>query len=81
MSYDRNIADRKMKTPTLDFRFRRSLVAIFLSLISLSSNASATQSKWANRKLLPEYEAMLQSGAFSGGTDSTQSISEERDAR
>jgi len=41
----------------------------------------ATQSKWANRKLLPEYEAMLKSGAFSGGTDSTQIISEERDAR
>ena len=43
--------------------------------------APVTQSKWANRKLLPEYEAMLKSGAFSGGTDSTQIISEERDAR
>jgi plasmid stability protein len=41
----------------------------------------STQSKWANRKLLPEYEAMMASGAFSGGTDSTQIISEERDAR
>lgn len=39
------------------------------------------QSKWANRKLLPEYESMIASGAFSGGTDSTQIISEERDAR
>jgi plasmid stability protein len=39
------------------------------------------QSKWANRKLLPEYEAMLARGAFSGGTDSTDIISEERDAR
>ena len=38
-------------------------------------------SYWANRKLLPEYEAMLASGAFKGGTDSTQIISEERDAR
>lgn len=38
-------------------------------------------SKWSNRKLLPEYEAMLRRGAFSGGTDSTQIISEERDAR
>lgn len=43
--------------------------------------APATQSKWANRKLLPEYEAMLKSGAFSGGTDSTIALSEERDAR
>ena len=41
----------------------------------------AGQSKWANRKLLPEYEAMLATGAFSGGTDSTQIISEERDGR
>ena len=45
------------------------------------SESTATKSKWANRKLLPEYEAMLATGAFSGGTDSTQIISEERDAR
>ncbi len=38
-------------------------------------------SKWANRKLLPEYEAMMKTGAFSGGTDSTIGLSEERDAR
>ena len=38
-------------------------------------------SYWANRKLLPEWEAALKAGAFSGGTDSTQIISEERDAR
>lgn len=38
-------------------------------------------SYWANRKLLPAYEEMLKTGAFSGGTDSTQIISEERDAR
>jgi plasmid stability protein len=38
-------------------------------------------SYWANRELLPEYEAALKAGAFSGGTDSTQIISEERDAR
>jgi plasmid stability protein len=41
----------------------------------------SNQSKWANRKTLPEYDAMLASGAFSGGTDSTVIISEERDAR
>jgi plasmid stability protein len=38
-------------------------------------------SYWATRKLLPEFEAALKAGAFSGGTDSTQIISEERDAR
>ena len=37
-------------------------------------------SHWANRKLLPEYEAALKAGAFSGGTDSTIIISEDRDA-
>ena len=45
------------------------------------SSAGSGQSKWANRKLLPEYEAMLKTGAFSGGTDSTIALSEERDAR
>ncbi len=38
-------------------------------------------SKWANRKLVPGYEEMMKRGAFSGGTDSTIAISEERDAR
>jgi hypothetical protein len=38
-------------------------------------------SKWANRKLLPQYEAMLKTGAFTGGTDSSIALSEERDAR
>jgi plasmid stability protein len=41
----------------------------------------SSQSKWASRKLLPEYEAMLKTGAFSGGTDSTIALSEDRDAR
>jgi hypothetical protein len=41
----------------------------------------APASYWASRKLLPAYEAALKAGAFSGGTDSTQIISEERDAR
>jgi hypothetical protein len=38
-------------------------------------------SHWANRQLLPEYEAALRTGAFSGGKESTIIISEERDAR
>jgi hypothetical protein len=33
------------------------------------------------RKLLPAYAAALQSGAFSGGTDSTQILSQDRTAR
>ena len=43
-------------------------------------DSNAGQSKWANRKPLPEYEAMLKTGAFRGGTDSTLALSEERDA-
>lgn len=46
-----------------------------------ASEKSDAPSYWAKRKLLPEYEAALKAGAFSGGTDSTQIISEERDAR
>ncbi len=38
-------------------------------------------SYWANRKLVPEYEAALEAGAFSGGCDSSVVVSEERDAR
>jgi plasmid stability protein len=39
------------------------------------------QSKWSNRKLLPEYEALLKSGALSSHVDSAIGLSEERDAR
>lgn len=43
--------------------------------------SAPTQSKWASRKLLPEYEALLRSGALTSDTDSTIGLSEERDAR
>ena len=43
--------------------------------------AEPQASYWANRKLLPEYEAARRAGAFSGGTDSTVLISGDRDAR
>jgi hypothetical protein len=62
-------------------------VGIILLETAIASEEAATpatnssQSKWANRKLLPEYEAMLKTGAFSGGTDSTMALSEDRDAR
>jgi len=45
-----------------------------------NSGGSAT-SYWANRKLLPEYEALLNSGALTSDVDSTVGLSEERDAR
>ena len=43
--------------------------------------ASPAVAYWQKRKLLPEYEALVRSGALSGGTDSTQMISEDRDER
>ena len=46
-----------------------------------AASSGPAMSYWATRKLLPEYEAALKAGAFSGGTDSTQIISEDRDAR
>ena len=47
---------------------------------ALPTSSGGGTSYWANRKLLPEYEALLKAGAFSGGTESTQILSEERDA-
>ena len=38
-------------------------------------------SLWAKRRLLPEYEAALKSGALTSEIDSTIGLSEERDAR
>ena len=49
--------------------------------LASTKTATAGKSYWAERQLLPEYAAALKSGAFSGGSDSTQIISEERDAR
>ncbi len=40
-----------------------------------------TSPTWANRKLRPDFEAALKAGAFSGGTDSTVMISEDRSSR
>lgn len=55
--------------------------AAIAALEAAPASPAHSQSKWANRKLLPEYEEMLRSGAFSGGTDSTITLSEERDTR
>lgn len=69
---------------------RRSVTQETIHLLEMAIKAeeeaprdggSQGASYWGNRKLLPEYEAALEAGAFSGGTDSTDVISEERDAR
>lgn len=57
------------------------LIKIAIAAQEKSFAANGGTSKWANRKLLPEYEAMLASGAFQGAIDATQIISDERDAR
>ncbi len=69
---------------------RRSITQETICLLETAISAEEKQpmdpspptiSYWAKRTLLPEYEAALKAGAFSGGTDSTQIISEDRDAR
>ena len=67
---------------------RRSVTQETIHLIELAISieknvpppVDAGLSKWANRELLPRYKAMLKTGAFSGGTDSSIALSEERDA-
>lgn len=72
---------------------RRSVTQETIHLIELAIAAEAKaaptsniaqpigESKWAKRKLLPEYEALLKSGALSSNSDSAIGLSEERDAR
>ena len=65
---------------------RRSVTQETIFLLELALNAqerptSAGPSKWQNRKLLPEYERLLNSGALTSTVDSTIGLSEERDAR
>lgn len=57
------------------------LIEVALAETEAPSTPAATRSKWADRRLLPEYEAMIQTDSFVSGTDSTQILSEERDAR
>ena len=57
------------------------LTALEKELIPISSIAEPGQSFMERRKLLPTYEAALKAGAFSGGTDSTVIISEDRSSR
>ncbi len=66
---------------------RRSVTQETIHLIETAigaeekASAPVRMSKWANRKLLPEYEALLASGALASEVDSTIGLSEERDAR
>jgi len=72
---------------------RRSVTQETIHLIELAISTEANrlpapedgrplgQSRWATRKLLPEYEALLKSGALTSDTDSTVGLSEEREAR
>lgn len=79
--------DLHARLKQLAISHRRSLTqeTIYLIEKALSSptpsTAEATDSYWATRKPIPEFEAALKAGAFRAGTDSTQIISEERDAR
>jgi plasmid stability protein len=58
------------------------LIEAAIAVEERAPSASPTaQPKWANRKLLPEYEALLKSGALTSTTDSTIGLSEEHDAR
>ena len=68
---------------------RRSVTQETIHLLELAISAedratptaTAGQPKWANRKLLPEYESLLNSGALTSDVDSSIGLSEERDAR
>ena len=66
---------------------RRSVTQETIHLIEVALTVedktppAPTPSYWATRKLLPEYEALLKSGALNSDSDCTIGLSEERDAR
>ena len=68
---------------------RRSVTQETIHLIEIAikaeemtpASSKGGTSYWANRKLLPEYEAALKAGALNSDVDSTVGLSEERDAR
>jgi len=57
------------------------LTSLTKELESAGSSPAEGQSFMERRKLRPGYEAALKAGAFSGGTDSTVIISEDRSSR
>jgi hypothetical protein len=57
------------------------LTSLAKELEPAPATPAAGQSFMERRKLLPAFEAALKSGAFSGGTDSAQIVSEDRTSR
>lgn len=57
------------------------LTSLTKELESEPAEPAAGKSFHERRTLLPAYEAALKAGAFSGGTDSTQLLSEDRNSR
>ena len=47
----------------------------------VASSSAPIESAWSRRQLTPAYDRLLKAGAFSAGRDSTDLLSEERDAR
>jgi len=68
---------------------RRSVTQETIHLLEAALAASSEdragsesgQPRWATRRLLPEYEALLNSGALDSEADSTIRLSEDRDGR
>ena len=57
------------------------LTSLSKELEPASTGPAPGQSLMERRKLLPSYAKALEAGAFSGGTDSTQILSEDRSSR
>lgn len=57
------------------------LTSLTKELEPAPADLTAGQSFHEKRKLLPAYEAALKAGAFSGGTDSSQLLTEDRSSR
>lgn len=75
----------KLKQSALNNRRSVTQETIHLIEAALAPSTHAANvhvpSYWSNRKLIPQFKAALKRGAFTGGADSTQIISEERDVR
>lgn len=61
--------------------FRSLVVAALESELARSTggDGSTDQRYWASRKYLPAFDRFRGEGAYAGGTDSTDALSEERD--
>lgn len=71
----------KIRAVELGTSLREILLRGLERELASAENSTAGKSYWADRQLLPEYAAALEAGAFSGGTNSTRIISEDRNAR